>query len=404
VKVLLCHNYYQHAGGEDESFAAEARLLESRGHEVLRYELDNETIKQMRGWSVAARALWNRASYRELRDLIRRERPSVMHCTNTFPLISPAAYSAARREGVAVVQSLRNYRLLCPNALFLRDGRPCEDCFGKAVAWPGVRHACYRDSRAATAVVTAMQTVHRGLGTWRKMVDMYFAPSEFTRQKHVAAGFPADRVAVKPDFLDADPGVGAGRGGYAIFVGRLSAEKGLDTLLDAWRAGGSRLPLKVVGDGPLAPQVREAAARQGHIELLGRRPLNEVLALVGEAACLVMPSRCYETFGRTIVEAYAKGTPAIIARQGAMAELVDERRGGFAFEPGDARDLAAQVHRLLDHAADHPAMRAAARARYEQGYTAEANYELLMEIYRRAAQRRVESREPDSAGASSPTR
>lgn len=384
MKVLLCHNYYQHAGGEDESFAAEARLLESRGHAVIRYELDNAAIRQMRGWSVAARTLWSRASHRELCDLIRRERPRVMHCTNTFPLISPAAYSAARREGVAVVQSLRNYRLLCPNALFLRDGRPCEDCLGKRVAWPGVRHACYRDSRAATAVVAAMQTVHRGLGTWRRMVDMYFAPSEFTRQKHLAAGFPPDRVAVKPDFLDNDPGVGAGRGGYAIFVGRLSAEKGLDTLLDAWKIIGPRLPLKIVGDGPLAPRIREAAARQEGVELLGRRPLDEVLALVGEAVCLVAPSRCYETFGRTIVEAYAKGTPAIMARQGAMAELADERRAGLAFEPGDAGDLAARVHWLLDHAADHPALRAAARARYERGYTAEANYTMLMEIYRRA--------------------
>ena len=393
MKVLLCHNAYQQAGGEDQSFAAEAWLLEEHGCEVVRYERSNDAIRLMSRFEIARRTLWNRDSYRELRALIRRERPSVMHCTNTFPLISPAAYYAADREGVAVVQSLRNYRLLCPNAYLMRDGRVCEDCLGRRFAWPGVQHGCYRDSRAASAVVATMQTMHRSLGTWRRKVDLYFAPSEFARQKHLEAGFAAEQVAVKPNFIHPDPGPGSGRGGYAIFVGRLSPEKGIETLLDAWRRlaqrGGRPLPLKIVGDGPLTPQCAAAAVEHAELELLGRRSPSEVLQLVGEARCLVMPSLWYETFGRTIIEAFAKGTPAIAARLGAMAELIEHGRTGRLFQPGDAGDLAAQVVWLLDHPNEESALRAACRSEYEQRYTAQPNYLMLREIYRQALARRA---------------
>jgi glycosyltransferase involved in cell wall biosynthesis len=385
MKILLCHNYYQQPGGEDESFAAEGRLLEARGHAVVRFTRHNDAIDGMGRWEVARRTFWSRETYSELRGLIRQERPDLMHCTNTFPLISPAAYDAARDEGVPVVQALRNYRLLCPNALFLRDGRACEDCLGKAVAWPGVLHGCYRESRAASAVVAGMAAAHRAMGTWARSVALYFTPSEFARQKYVEGGFPADRVAVKPNFVDPDPGPGTGRGGYAIFVGRLSPEKGVDTLLSAWSRPGAGLPpLKVVGDGPLAERVKEAARQGVAVEWLGRRSQPEVLSLIGEAACLVMPSVWYETFGRTIIEAFARGTPVIASRMGAMAELVADGRTGLHFEPGDAADLAARVRQLVSDPEALETTRRAARDKYEQSYTAEVNYRLLTGLYGRA--------------------
>lgn len=382
MKVLLCHNYYQQRGGEDESFEAEARALEEFGHEVVRYTRHNDAIDGMGRVEVAANTLWSKQTYAELRRLVRRERPAVMHCTNTFPLISPAAYSAARAEGVPVVQSLRNYRLLCPGALFLRDGKVCEDCLGKSVPWPGVRHGCYRDSRAASTVVASLTTLHRGLGTWRRDVTLYFTLTEFARRKFVEGGLPADRIVVKPNCVNPDPGPGTGRGGYAVFAGRLSPEKGIDTLLAAWQQLKRPVPLKVVGDGPLADRVKAAAAANPNVEYLGRRPLRELLDVIGEAACLVMPSVWYETFGRTIIEAYAKGTPAIASRLGAMAELVDEGRTGLLFAAGDAADLAAAVDRLM---VDPARMRLAARREFEDKYTAASNYQQLMAIYARAA-------------------
>jgi glycosyltransferase involved in cell wall biosynthesis len=388
MKVLLCHNYYQHAGGEDEVFAAEGALLEAHGHEVIRFTRHNDDIKGMGQLEVARKTLWNRQTYDELRALIRREQPRVMHCTNTFPLISPAAYDAARAEGVAVIQSLHNYRLLCLNSLFLRDGRACEDCLGKAVPWPGVLHKCYRENRSASAVVASMLTYHRARGTYRNKVDVYIALTEFARRKFLEAGFKSEQIVVKPNFLSTDPGMGQGRGGYAVFVGRLSTEKGVTPLLNAWTRGPLPVPLKIIGDGPMAEQVRQAAAG-GAIEWLGRRPLDEVLRVIGDAAFLILPSICYETFGRTIIEAYSRGTPVIVSRQGALAELVDDGRTGLLFEPGNAEDLAARVRQLGSDPALLERMRQEARQEFEQKYTAERNYGMLMGIYEQACHQPV---------------
>jgi glycosyltransferase involved in cell wall biosynthesis len=381
MKILLCHAYYQQQGGEDLSFEAEASLLEKRGHDVIRFTLRNDALSHMSKLAAACKTVWNRTVQRDLRAVLRRERPEVMHCTNTFPLISPAAYYAARSEGVPVVQSLRNYRLLCPAALFLREGRVCEDCLGKSVPWPAVVHGCYRESRAASAVVVTMLSVHRLLDTWKQAVTLYFTPSEFARAKHIQGGFDPARIVVKPNFIDPDPGTGDGAGGYALFIGRLSPEKGLETLLAAWETLGRELPLWIVGDGPLSPKVQQAADANPAIRYLGRRSPGEVLALLGDAACLIQPAVWYETFGRTIIEGFARGTPAIVSRLGAMAELVADGRNGFTFEPGNAADLVTQVRRLHGDASLRAALRTGARQEYEARYTADRNYEMLCEIY-----------------------
>lgn len=388
MKVLLCHNYYQQPGGEDQSFASEAALLESRGNEVIRYTLHNDAIDGMGRASVAIGVFYNRRAARELRDVMRRERPDVMHCTNTFPLISPAAYYAARAEKVPVVQSLRNYRQLCPSALLLRDGKVCEDCLTKLFAWPGVMRGCYRGSRAASAVVAGMSALHHLAGTWRRMVDRYFTLTQFSRQKFLEAGWPAERLDVKPNFVYPDPGLGVGHGDYAIFVGRLSAEKGLQTLLDAWRLLPSDWRLKIVGQGPLAGEAQQFASEHPQVELAGHLPIADVLDLIGNARLLVMPSIWYETFGRTIIEAFAKGTPVVASHLGAMAELVEDGVTGRLFTPGDPADLAEKIREVWS-APDLDRWRCAARDTFERKYTADVNYELLTGIYQRAIQARA---------------
>ena len=231
MRVLAVHNEYQQAGGEDQSFEAETSLLEENGHRVRRYVVHNDRLAGMSQLESASVAVWNRSSYRDLRSLIREEQPEVVHFHNTFPLISPAGYYAARAEEVPVVQSLHNYRLLCPNALFFRDGHACEDCQGKLVPWPGVLHACYRGSRPASGAVAAMLATHRLLRTWTKMVDLYIALTDFARMKFIEEYLPAEKVVVKPNFLHPDPGFGQVREDYVLFVGRLSVEKGVDTLI-----------------------------------------------------------------------------------------------------------------------------------------------------------------------------
>lgn len=382
MNVLVAHEFYQQPGGEDQCVAAEIAMLRAHGHEVTEYYVRNEAIDGMGRLGLAARTVWSGSSYRELRRVLRRQRPQVAHFHNTLPLISPAAYWAARAEGVRVVQTLHNFRLVCPNALLFRDGRVCEDCLGH-LPWPGIRHGCYRGSRAASTAVAAMLAAHRALGTWSKAVDRYVALTEFSRSKLVDGGLPARKVATKANFVYPDPGPGPG-GGYALFVGRLAAEKGLRLLLDAWPLLDGTVPLKIVGDGPLAPAVRAAVGADAAIEWLGPQPLDSVYRLIGEAAFLVLPSECYENFPRVLIEAFAKGTPVLASRLGAMAELVEDGRTGWLFAPGDAAALAAAVRRALADASALAGLRQAARRTYEERFTAERNHRDLIAIYRQA--------------------
>ena len=383
----MIHNRYQQPGGEDQVFLAEASLLESYAHRVVRYSTHNDRMADMNRLALAGNTLWNSSTYQELRALIRQERPRVAHFHNIFPLISPAGYYAAKAEGVPVIQTLHNYRLLCPNAQFFRDGGVCEDCMGKVIPWPGVVHKCYRGSRAASAVVTAMLATHRASHTWTEMVDMYVVLTEFARRKFIEGGLPTRKLIVKSNFVYPDPGPGEGRGGYALFVGRLSPEKGIGTLLAAWERLKGQIPLKVVGDGPLAELVASAARRYPYLEYLGYRSAEEVHGLLKGASVLIFPSEWYETFGRVAAEAFATATPVIAADIGAVAELVEHGRTGLRFRPGDPEDLAAQVGWFLSHPEEHSRLRSEARAEFEAKYTAERNYQTLMKIYESTLER-----------------
>ncbi len=379
MKLLLLHTYYQLSGGEDSVYEAEMSLLQNIGHAVLSLTFYNEDLVSFPSWQQAQLTLWNQEAYRRMRQAIRDYKPDLLHAHNTFPLASPAVIRAAKAEGIPVVMTLHNYRLLCVNALFFRRGRVCEDCLGR-IPWRGVLHGCYRDSRPASAVVAAMLSLHRALGTWN-MVDRFIALTEFAKQKFIEGGFPPEKISVKPNFVHPDPGPGEGRGGYALFVGRLSPEKGLGTLLMAWERLGGKVPLRIVGDGPLAPEVQEAQKQIPGVEWLGRKAPEEVYALMGEAAFLVFPSEWYETFGRVAIEAFAKGTPVLAAHIGAVGEVTEDGRTGLHFRPGDPEDLAAKVEWLLAHPNELARMRKEARAEYEAKYTAEQNYAQLMAIY-----------------------
>lgn len=386
MKILQVHNFYQQTGGEDLVVGDEARLLEAHGHGVVRHTAHNDDVVAYSRVGLARRTLWNHQAYRALRETIVRHRPQLVHVHNTLPLLSPSVYYAARAEGLPVVQTLHNYRLMCPAAVCFRDGHPCTDCIGKPVAWDAVSHACYRRSRSASAAVVTMLSVHRLLGTWRDKVSIYIALTRMARDMFTQAGLPAAKIVVKPNFVDPDPGPGSGAGGFAIFCGRLSAEKGIETLLRAWRVIGDRVPLIIVGEGPLAPAVGAAAAHNPAITWLGRLDVQETLQRIRDAQCLVFPSECYETFGRTIIEAFAAATPVVAAGHGAAAELVADGVTGLHFRPGDPADLAARILRLHGDALLQARMRAAARQEFETRYTAEVNYRALLEIYRHVAE------------------
>ncbi len=380
MRVLTVHNYYQQLGGEEQVFAAESALLESHGHEVFRYTLNNNEITTTNPFFLAKNTLWNSKVYQEMRSLIREKKPQIAHFHNTFPLISPSAYYAARDEGVAVVQTLHNYRLLCPNALFFREGRVCEDCLGK-VPLPAILHACYKGSRSASAMTAAMTSFHGLLGTWSNVVDVFIVHSQFAMNKFIQGGLPAAKLAFKTNFLYPAPTPDQGDGGYALFIGRLSIEKGLGVMLDAWRQLDGKIPLKILGDGLMSRLVTQAMQEMPEIEWLGRRPFEEVYGIVGKAAFLVFPSEWYETFGLVAIEAFAKGTPVVASNIGAIAELIEHGHNGMLFKPSDPTDLADKINWLLAHPYELSQMRQSARTEFDAKYMAEDNYNRLIEIY-----------------------
>lgn len=381
MNILTVHSRYQIRGGEEECLEAEANLLREMGHQVDLYEADNSLIPHSSPLSIALETIWSSDAYRAVQNQLKTRSYDVVHVHNFFPMLSPSVYYAAEAAGVPVVQTLHNYRLLCPNGLFFRDGQVCEDCLGKTIPWPGALHACYRKNHAATTVTAAMLAVHRALRTWQTKVNLYIALTEFARLKFIEGGLPAEKIVVKPNFVNPDPVVGDGGGGYALFVGRLSVEKGLNTLLCAWERLQEKMPLKIVGDGPLANQVTEVIARLPSVEWLGRKSLDEVYDLMGHATVLIFPSSWYETFGRVVIESFAKGTPVIVVDLGAAAELVDHGHTGLHFQLGDSEDLAAKVEWVLSHPAEIAQMRCAARSEFESKYTGSINYQKLMNIY-----------------------
>jgi len=388
VKILLCHNYYRYRGGEDVSFEADVEMLRSFGHEVCAYTKDNLEIESRPSLSLGKNTIWNGKTEKEVADIIDRFHPDVLHCNNVFPQISPSVYRAANRRGVAVVQALRNYRLLCANGYFFRDGSVCTKCVGKSIAYPALIHACYRQSRPATAAVVGMQMVHAALGTWKNRVDMFFTPSAFSRSIFVGSGIDADQIAVRTNFVHPNIGPGDGNGGFALFIGRISPEKGLPVLLKAWEKLDQTLPLKIVGRGPDEERLRREFGHLTNVEWLGQRSTAEALALVGDAKCLIMPSEWFETFGRTIAESFSRGTPVIASRLGAMAELVSDGESGYLFESSNPDSLVAAVQKLCVDQPCYQSMRKAAYDRYIAQFTRERSYEQLMSIYNSALEKR----------------
>jgi len=389
LTIISVHNRYVQPGGEDQVFESESRLLKERGHEVTQVQeqttYPDGVVKKL---GLAADCIWSRRWHREFRQMLQKSRPDVVHIHNFFPLISPSVYYACRREGVPVVQTLHNYRLLCSNAELYREGKVCEECLHHGLL-RGVGYGCYQGSKLGTAALSLMVGVHRSLRTWTNMVDCYVALTEFARHKLIEGGLPADRIRVKPNFVLPDPGSkwigpkGAeeASGEYALFVGRLVQAKGVFSLMKAWER--TRIPLMIAGDGPCREQL-EATLKNGKLAsatYLGRLSRPDTLATMKRARFLIFPSEWYEGFPVTIAEAFACGVPVICSRLGSMQEIVTDGRTGLHFQAGDAEDLARKVQWAWEHPEEMDAMGRAARQEFEKKYTAARNIEMLGEIY-----------------------
>jgi glycosyltransferase involved in cell wall biosynthesis len=399
MKILILHNRYQQAGGEDSVVAAERALLASHGHQVEVFEVDNDAISGGTStFGVALNSLYSIRSKNAVTRALAEVKPDVAHVHNTFPVLSPSVYYACGAARIPVVQTLHNFRLMCPGGILLRDGRPCEDCVGKAFAFRGVQHGCYRGSKAGSFVSAAITGLHRAIGTYSHRVQRYIALTEFARNKYVQGGLPADKLVVKPNFVNPDPGPGTGDGGFALYVGRLYAEKGIQTLLEAWRAKQIAIPLKIIGDGTLVEECTRAAAESNNkIEFVGPKSKAEVLEWMGKASFLVFPSIWYEGLPMVLLESFARGTPVVASNLGSMTELITHGATGLHFTPGNAAELIAQVQWLCSHSSELQAMRAKARNEYETKYSGLQNYGRLMDIYQDAIRSYREERVKEPA-------
>jgi glycosyltransferase involved in cell wall biosynthesis len=322
--------------------------------------------------------VWSRRSYRAIQQRIAEVQPDVAHFHNTLPLISPSAYYAAKRSGVPVVQTLHNYRLLCPAALLLRDGRACHACVGRKVALPAIQHRCYRGSAGASAAVVGMLAMHRARGTFDRMIDQYIALTEFARAQFVAGGLPAERIVTKPNFLAEDPGPGTQRRSGLLFVGRLVAEKGIGILLQAAQGLTGQQHLTIVGEGPLRSEVDAVARSHAHVTYLGERSREQVLRLMQSSKALVFPSQWYEGFPMTMVEAFACGLPVVASNLGSMAAIVEHERNGLLVASGD---VLAWIEAMTRGSEAPDNWGVEARQDFLARYSAAANVSQLLAIY-----------------------
>lgn len=381
---MQVHTRYRQAGGEDEVVAAEKQLLEEAGLSVTQVLFDNPKPGGSRfstaPLSQGIAAVWSRSAARRVRDAIKMNGPQIVHVHNTFLAASPSVYGAAASCGVPVVQTLHNYRLVCPAATVYRDGRPCIDCLGRAIPWPAVVHACYRGSRPQSAVVAATLAVHRARGTYTRRIAAYLALTRFQRDLLVRGGLAADRVEVLPNFLEPDPGMTGDRRDGLLFVGRLSVEKGVPTLLGA--AAVAPGIVRIAGQGPLSSLV-EAAAAAGDVEALGQLDKNAVFDQLRRAVAMVLPSVWYEGLPVSVLEAFATGTPVIASRIGSLAELIEDGVTGLLARPGDAQDLADRLRWAVDHPDEMRKMGLSARLMYETTYRGPAHLAALLDTYQR---------------------
>jgi glycosyltransferase involved in cell wall biosynthesis len=389
-RVLITHNFY-HSGtpsGENQVVEAEDQMLVASGHSVALFGRSSDEIRVQRIRGAIKGALctpWNPFTARDILERCDTLQPDVVHVHNTFPLISPAVFHAIGRRAARVL-TLHNYRLFCPAAIPMREGKVCTQCLDHRSTIPALRYGCYRGSRIATAPLALGVALHRFLGTWKKEVDAFIALSDFQRELMIDAGLPREKVHVKPNFYPGNPSVlpWTERTPCVVFAGRLTAEKGVVNLLRAWQAWGPSAPeLRLIGDGELRPYL-ERMAKGLPVRFLGQKSAEQAQAEIAHASLLVLPSECFEGFPMVVREAFAFGTPAAVSNLGPLPSIVPHRQSGVLFQPADAQSLLHEVRTAWHTPGLLERLGQGARAEFEAKYTEDANYDTLMDIYRQA--------------------
>jgi len=387
MKILMVHNYLRPPSGENTVFEQEVQLLKSKGHKVISYTRLNSEIDNMGPpgkLALPLRAVWSRKDYRGVQNMANDEKPDIAHFHNIFPLLSPSVYRACKDTGMPVVQTLHNFRIVCPGTLHFRNGKICEDCAGMRFL-PGIRHGCYRNSSLQTAGMAAVIYFHLMMRTWQDYVDLYITLSDFALNRYVRLGFPSSSFYVKTNFLQAPVNPVSGDEGYGIYIGRISEEKGISSLMEALKRC-PEIPFKIIGGGPLTTYLVaiQKKCRLHNVEYLGVRNHDECMKYLLKARFLVLPSRSFEGAPMVILEAMSAGKPVIVSNIGVLPEMIQGGVSGFVFSPGADDELAEKMKRLHANPDQANNMGKKSRTAFEEKYTKEVNYRMIMEAYQQA--------------------
>lgn len=378
MKILQVHNYYQFSGGEDIVVSNEKKMLELNGNEVIFYKRVNNEISEYSFFnkvSLIWKTSWSDKTYNEISKIIGKTKPDICHVHNMFPLISPSIYYACNDNKVPVVQTIHNYRFFCTNGYFFRDNHICEECINSN-AFRAVKYKCYRNSKVQTYSAAKMLESHKKKNTWREKINILICPSKFVKSKFIQGGFSENKLIVKPNFLPYDPEPSYNNNDYFLYAGRIDNLKGIKVLSSAL-LDRINTNVKIIGDGPEINKLKE----NKNLQILNKRSNNETINYIKNCISLIFPSICYETFGLSIIEAFACGKPVIASRLGAMEDLVEEGKSGLLFEPGNSDDLRNKIVWAIEHKAEMKEMGKNARKIFEDKYTAELNYKILLSIY-----------------------
>jgi glycosyltransferase involved in cell wall biosynthesis len=392
MKILLVHNFYGSGApsGENMVYAAEKELLRQHGHTVIEFTRHSDEIRNRGIFGAVQGAIatpWNPFSKRALRSVLEKEKPDVMHVHNTFPLLSPSIFHATKGLRTTTVLTLHNYRTFCAAGIPMHDDASCTECLDTQSVSPALRYGCYRKNRLATLPLATMIALHRRVKTWERHVDAFIALSAFQKDKMVGAGLPAANMHIKPPFYVNPPSPlpWEERELKVVFVGRLGMEKGLNTLVDAWKQWGRESPqLEIIGDGPERISLQRSVNGNGiadKISFLGQLPFLEVQRKLRLGRLFVLPSVCFEGFPMTIIEAFSLGVPVAVSRLGPLPSIISEDQNGTTFLSGDPADLHRVLVKMWNSQEKLAEMGKSARKEFDRKYTPKASYEILMSIY-----------------------
>jgi glycosyltransferase involved in cell wall biosynthesis len=379
---MLIHNRYKYQGGEDAVFEAESDLLSTHGNQVEELIFDNREI--VGGFTkvlYGLKGVYNYESASRTREAIRRFKPDIVHVHNFFPIASPAIFYEIKKCNIPIVVTLHNFRLICPSGSLYYNGEIYESNIHSLIPWDGIRKGVYRNSRLETLGLASTTVIHNIIGTWKNKIDKFIVLSEFARKKFSESVLraPTERFVVKPNFVH-DFGLGqTKREDFFLIAGRLSSEKGIDTVLKAFALNEFRLV--IIGDGPLKDQVKAAVKTNPNIEYVGFQRRDVLINYIKRCKALLVPSVCYEGLPVTILESFATGTPVIVSRLGSLAEIVMDKNNGLHFEAGNAEDLNEKISMLSKDGTLAQTLGTNARAAYLHKYTPEKNYKKILRIY-----------------------